>query len=135
VSLRVQECDSKKAKSSEIRRLGAIEVIAGNDVWAARLICVSTLVRMNDAAESHAHSAPLLVGQSAGSSQHLMQARGPAGSTSCSRYQIYINARHNLKVPRHSDYTQGTYSPVGYPCLLSHRWNRTGHQHLWGSND
>jgi len=40
VSLRVQECDSKKAKSSEIRQLGAIEVIAGNDVWAARLIFV-----------------------------------------------------------------------------------------------
>lgn len=37
------------------------------------------------------------MGQSAGSSQHLIQARGPAGSISCARRQIRINTCHKWK--------------------------------------
>jgi len=40
VSPRGQQCGSKKSKNCGMQWLGAVEVVAGNDVWTARLIFV-----------------------------------------------------------------------------------------------
>lgn len=76
-------------------QLTAVEIVPRNDFGAA--IFVWKFNNSQQRLGNDDRNLPLLVGQSAGSSQHLMQARGPEGSTICSKRQLWTTHKINGK--------------------------------------